>query len=196
MHIQLPVQRASGGGCKDRSIQGHHGRLFQNTVNQTKYVVSVKNVRNVSVSECESLKLIDVGGAAPFSGGQSRVSEEIQCRPLGLLFLGLLDTAAQGEAPLPKPGTDCWAVYGEDDISLQIRRHDSNLRLESSFSGNNATDYIFLYSRNSFDLDRICPIRSWMEQTGMGTMAWIDGIPSEQLEQHLIQLGSALLRQA
>jgi len=143
-----------------------------------------------------SLKLFDIDGTAP-PGGELHVSpEHIKCRPFGLLFIGYRD----GKPPVESNGnaheTDSWMLFDEDNFSLRINTSDGKIHLETTFFGSTASDFIYLYALDPFDLKSLCPHGSWVLKTERGTMAWMYDIPTAELEKQLIQIGSVLLYQA
>lgn len=153
-------------------------------------------VRQVQLSGHGSLKAVDFGKTASPAGEPVTSAEHINCRPFGLLVLGLLDTEAPGGAASKEPGNSRWMLFDEDELSLRIKREHTVVHLEAALYGNVSSDFIFLYSRDPFDLKSICPRDAWVEKTEQGTLAWIYDAPAEHLEKQLIQLGSELLRRS
>jgi hypothetical protein len=155
-----------------------------------------RSARRVQLSGHGSLKVVDFGKTAAPAEEPVTSAEHINCRPFGLLVLGLLDTAASGIADSKKSGTGRWMLFDEDELSLRVKKEHTVIHLEAALYGNVISDFIFLYSRDPFDLKSICPGDAWVEKTERGTLAWIYDAPAEYLEKQLIQLGSELLRRS
>ena len=74
-----------------------------------------------------------------------------------------------------------------------MQRDNAKIHLEAALYGNVASDFIFLYFQDPYDLGSVLPQGSWVEKTGQGTLAWIYDVPTDYLEKQLVQLGSLLL---
>jgi len=147
---------------------------------------------NTPISDSCSMKLIDVNEVSSSKREGSVSHGDIKCRPFGMLLIGLQGGSASGRTK-EESGINGWMLFDEEAISLRICRDNGKIHLEAALHGNVASDFIFLYSQNSFDLRGALPQGSWVEKTGQGTLAWIYDVPTDHLEQQLVQLGSKLL---
>lgn len=147
----------------------------------------------VALKGCGSLEIVDFSDTAAPEGKAAASIENIQCRPFGLLVLGLIDKGISERDSGEGTGTGGWMLFDRENISLRIRRKRRTIHLEAALYGKAASDFIFLYSQNADDIQTLCPEDAWVEKTALGTMVWICDVPTERLEKHLIQMGSELL---
>jgi hypothetical protein len=147
---------------------------------------------NVPISDSCFMKLIDVHEVS-LSKREGFVSHrDIKCRPFGMLLIGLQSGRSSGGTK-EKSGINGWVLFDEEAVSLRICRGNDKIHLEAALHGDVASDFVFLYSQNPFDLRGALPQGSWVEKTGQGTLAWIYDVPTDHLEKQLVQLGSMLL---
>ncbi len=145
----------------------------------------------LSLKKRTALKTFNFGITSILQGEQAVPAENINCSPFGLLAMGIMNDVRAGSAPSEEGENGDWMLYNEEEMSLHINRNDTTLHLETKLHGDIATDFVFLYSRNSFDLESLCLRDARIEKTGTGIMAWLYDVPTMQLEKQLIQLGSA-----
>jgi len=139
------------------------------------------------------IKRIGVSGAIDAEQDESVSLGDIQCRPFGMMLTGLANGADPGRTEV-LTAVNGWMLFDEEGLSLRIYRDHLKVHLEALLYGNVASDFIFLYSQNPFDLSRVVPEGSWVDKTGQGTLAWIYDVPTDILEKQLSRLGSVLLR--
>ena len=150
------------------------------------------SARLVRICNSCSMKLIDVH-EVPASRSKRSVSlQDIKCRPFGMLLTGLQNGAVSAEVK-EESGIERWMLFDEEAVSLRISRDNAKIHLEAVLHGNVASDFIFLYFQDPFDLRGAAPQGSRIEKTGRGTSAWIYDVPTDHLEKQLVQLGSMLL---
>ncbi|MBN2322026.1 MAG: hypothetical protein JXR49_23315 [Acidobacteria bacterium] len=150
-------------------------------------------VGKVKLSEDSYLRTVDINETSPARNKGFVSLGEISCRPFGLMVLGFMERTVPGGFSAQEPEVDRLMIFDEEELSLRLRCDSCKIHLEASFSGDAASDFIFLYSRKPFDLRRELPRGFWVEETGQGTLAWIYDIPTDNLEKMLVQLGSVLL---
>jgi hypothetical protein len=150
------------------------------------------SIRNMPISDSCSMKLIDVDKVSPSKREGSVSHRDIKCRPFGMLLIGLQSGVTSGGTK-EKSGINGWMLFDKEAVSLRICRDNETIHLEAALHGNVASDFIFIYSQNPFDLREALPQGSWVEKTGQGTLAWIYDVSIDHLEKQLVQLGSMLL---
>ena len=147
----------------------------------------------VKLSDDVSLRTVNVNEASKKDIKSPVSPGDIPCRPFGLMVLGFLERPVPERSPAGEPDIHRWMIFDEDDISMRLRSSNREIHLEAAFSGDVASDYIFLYSRKSFDLKHELPGGFRVEETGQGALAWAYDVPTDDLEKKLVQLGSNLL---
>jgi len=150
-------------------------------------------VGKVKLSDDAFLRAVDINEASSEKNDGFVSLSDIPCRPFGLMVLGFVERNAPGEFPVQASEVDRWMIFDEEAVSLRLLCDNRRIHLEASFSGDVASDYVFLYSRKPFDLKRTLPQGFWVEETGQGALAWSYDVPTDNLEKKLIQLGSMLL---
>ena len=147
----------------------------------------------MKLNEHDRLTLVDIGRVLSPKTEKSVSARDIRCRPFGLLFVGLLEGAASTVNHKAVSSSSRWMLFDEEEISLRMRRDNAKIHLEAALYGNVASDFIFLYFQNPYDLRSVLPQGSWVEKAGQGNLAWIHDVPTDYLEKQLVQLGSLLL---
>ena len=152
------------------------------------------SVEKVKVGEHNELNLINFNEDSPPKHERTVSPQDIQCRPSGLMLLGFLEGEDSGGSGPGESETNRWMIVNDDEVSLRIFGKTRNILLEATLRGDIASDYVFLYSKNPFDLSSVLPQGFWIEKTRKGSLAWNDNVPTAHLEKNLLQLGSMLLR--
>lgn len=150
-------------------------------------------VRKVKLSEDAFLRTVAINEVSPERNKSFVSLNDISCRPFGLMVLGFVERNVPGGSSMQKSEIDRWMIFDEEEISLRLHSDDKKIHLETSLSGDVASDYIFLYSRKPFDFRHDLPPGFWVEETGQGVLAWSYDVSTDNLEKKLIQLGSILL---
>jgi hypothetical protein len=152
------------------------------------------SVGKVKLGDDGFLRTVDIYGISRSENKEFTSLSDVPCRPFGPMVLGFMERTVPGGFPAPDSGTDRWMIFDEEEISLRLRCNDRKIHLEASFSGDVASDYIFLYCRKPFDFRHELSGGFWVEETGQGSLAWYYDVPTDNLEKQLVRLGSILLR--
>jgi hypothetical protein len=80
----------------------------------------------------------------------------------------------------------------EYQLSLKSLKPDLEFRLETLASGNDQSDFIFVFAGKSASLDKLLPAGFQIESTNYGQLAWNLDISAKTIEDSLMIIGRGL----
>jgi hypothetical protein len=118
--------------------------------------------------------------------------KDIDSIPLKLL---LMNAEGGNLSPLPddKTKTPTWiATSSEYQVSLRMLEADCSFHLEATASGCEQSDFIFIFTGTSVNMENILPKGFHKEITDYGQLAWKLDASLESIEDSLISIGRNL----
>lgn len=118
--------------------------------------------------------------------------QDVECRPLGMMFIRAGGECTAKEDQKRQPLKSWVAVTGREKLSLCGIGPDNKLYFEAALSGHMDGDFIFLFAEKPLDPQVLISGAFHVEETEIGTLAWIYDVPGHSMENSLSRLGSNL----
>jgi hypothetical protein len=121
-----------------------------------------------------------------------RSPEDIDSIPLKRLFTAALNSGLSSSATLGPTNAIWVAASSEYGVSLNTLTSHLRFRLDAVVSGNEKSDYIFIFADNRIDTNQILPSGFRMEKTTDGCLAWKRNTSAAAIEDDLMTIGRNL----
>jgi hypothetical protein len=121
---------------------------------------------------------------------------DINSIPLKLLLMDAYNGNSLPKSEESKKAATWIAAASEYQLSFQSLKTEAGFRLETTASGHEKSDFIFIFADKSINTENILPPGFHVEKTDSGQLAWNLDVSAKTIEDSLITIGRNLLRES